>query len=338
MLSRPAVQAQPGSSGNLLRLADFDAACSKDIIDPRTDGMCRQAIATAAGKHPIVEEVRGADGRVTQTTKLAPADPGKTGWLGEEACTHGQWQSCMLYTMLLARGDGVPKDRQREEALMQYACGKGHSLACDSLKQRGVAASAGAQLPPRPTWVMRPAPERTAPVTVTAQTPARQSSDEMVARLQQWQAQEQQRQRESTSPNTPLNADDPIESGMIERCLAGTRGDCYSLARGYDQGEGLPRDAGRAAFYYDKACQAGHSAACDRLGKPRATPAPARAAAAPQPAAGGLSTTTLAGAGIGALVLVAVLVLSRRGGSTAEPRPRPRPVPVRPDSATRSSR
>jgi TPR repeat protein len=40
------------------------------------------------------------------------------------------------------------------------------------------------------------------------------------------------------------------------------RNRCLKLAHAYEKGDGVAKDAGRAAGYYEKACKAGEKAAC----------------------------------------------------------------------------
>jgi TPR repeat protein len=147
------------------------------------------------------------------------------------------WQSCMLYTMLLERGDVVPQDRAREVALVQYACSKDHFRARESLKERGIRLVASPTLPERPTWIKQPKADPPSSFTVTL-PPAPPSFEERLMQLQ--------RERGPIPPEKPLSTDDPVESELIERCLSGKRSDCFNLARGYDQGTGVPQDAARA--------------------------------------------------------------------------------------------
>ena len=327
VLAESPAAAQPGTGSDLLRIEDFDAACSKDTLDDRSDAMCRQAISMALGRAPAVEEVRGPDGRVTRTTKLLPADPAKAGRLGEEACGHGRWQSCMLYTMLLERGDGVPQDRARAEALTHYACSKGHALACDALQSRGTSLSATA-----------------APPTTSERGEQRQPTADpgAVAMLEKWKQEheakqqqlspeqqllvfqrQQQQQQQAAAAQAAANAPavGAEEADLITRCLAGTRDACYNLARGYEQGRGMARDATRATFYYEKACDIGHPAACAHL----------------QQRASSASPSSFNGMLVGIPVLlglvVVVIVATRRRAATEDKSARPRPAPVRPAPA-----
>jgi TPR repeat protein len=260
--------------------------------------MCRQGIAMVLGKEPIVEEVRGADGVVTRTTKLLDAEPAKAGRLGEAACANARWQGCMYYAMLLARGDGLPHDRVRAEALTQYACSKGHALACESLQSNGIPPVQNPTLPPAPSWVDAP------PLEQSASAPAH---DTTVATLQQLR-----KERESGRAVAPGEAD------LIARCLGGTRDACYRLGQGYEKGVGMTRDATRSAFYYEKACGIGHEAACAHLEKSAVT-----ASTSSVWARFGVPAITICG------LLVVALIASRRRAS-AQARARPRPAPVRP--------
>lgn len=343
LVPAPVAHAQPpGSSQGLLRLGDFDAACSKDTFGGPSDGMCRQGILISLGKQPIVEEVRRPDGGMTRETKTLAADPGKAGWLGEEACAHGRWQSCMLYAMLLERGDGVPQDRLRAEALTHFACSKGHASACTSLQSRGITPAADIVLPARPSWVSQPRAEQ------QRKTETQTNADALLRFAREWQ-EKQKPQSQELSPEQKLLLDqkqleerrqqaaaqaaesappvDPAEADMITKCLAGTREVCHSLAQGYEQGTGgLPRDATRSSFYYEKACDLGHALACAHLGKA----GPGEDAPSTR-----TPTTVLVVIAIGGLLGAAVFVSRRRtredntAGSS-------RPIPVRPP--TRSPR
>src|SRR5438128_353359 len=82
---------------DLVSVSSLEHACSQDILIADRD--CRQAITIAMGAHPIVEEVRKADGSYTHEGKMLPPDISRAGWLGEEACAHAHWDSCMLYVM-----------------------------------------------------------------------------------------------------------------------------------------------------------------------------------------------------------------------------------------------
>jgi hypothetical protein len=104
-VASPAVaRAQPGfPHGDLVRVSDLDHACSQPIGE--AGQQCRQAIVIASGKASVATETRSPDGTVTHQWRPQIPDASKVGWLGEEACENRHWDSCMLYTMLLERGD-----------------------------------------------------------------------------------------------------------------------------------------------------------------------------------------------------------------------------------------
>jgi TPR repeat protein len=259
--------AQPGfpgfPHGDLLRVSDFEAACSDSGLSEGADEKCRQAISMALGKMPIIEETRLPDGKINHVSKMLPPDVGKAGWLGEEACDHAHGPSCMLYVMLLERGDTVPQDIAQAQALTQFACHHKYLLACQSLEHDGIAILMQAPRPRRVDWAKKPAPEPLSadiPADFLKKLQPPPASDPVIALMQQ-----QGRQRD-VPMDQPLNADDDTEREMIGGCLSGSAGQCDSLGRGYATGTGLPLDASRAKFYSEKACQAGSPAACTRVG------------------------------------------------------------------------
>jgi hypothetical protein len=261
--------AQPGfpgfPHGDLQRVSDFEAACSTSGLIEGSDEECRQAISMALGKTPIIEETRLPDGKINHVSKLLPADVGKAGWLGEEACDHAHGQSCMLYVMLLERGDTVPQDIAQAQALLQFACRNKYLLACQSLEHDGIAILMQPRRPQRVDWAKKPAP---ASAPLSADIPddflkkllPPTAVDPLIALLQK------QGRQGDVPMDQPLNAGDETETAMVSDCLNGAAGQCDSLGRGYASGTGLPLDTARAKFYSEKACQGGSPAACERVG------------------------------------------------------------------------
>jgi TPR repeat protein len=328
------VQAQPGAPpfphGDLQRVSDFEAACSTSGLIAGSDEKCSQAISMALGKMPIIEETRLPDGKINHVSKLLPPDAGKAGWLGEEACDHAHGQSCMLYVMLLERGDTVPQDIVQAQALTQFACHHNHVRACESLKSAGIEILMQPLRPRRVDWAKKPAP-----APLSADIPAEMlkklqpppASDPVIALMQQ-----QARARLKNVPmDQPIYPEDEMEASMVRRCLAGASGQCDSLGRAYASGTGLPLDAARAKYYSEKACQGGQPAACARVGLTM-----------PQVARDALSrrrTSSLLVVGaIAALILASIcgiaIVLYRRmsgaGSGSVAREPAPRPVAVAP--------
>jgi len=64
-------------------------------------------------------------------------------------------------------------------------------------------------------------------------------------------------------------ADEPEGSEAADfrtKCMHGDGGACVDLALAYDGGKGVPGDKRRAAFFYAKSCELGHSMGCSGLG------------------------------------------------------------------------
>jgi hypothetical protein len=325
--------AQPGfpgfPHGDLQRVSDFEAACSDSGLAEGADEKCRQAISMALGKVPIIEETRLPDGKINHVTKMLPPDVGKAGWLGEESCDHAHGQSCMLYVMLLERGDTLPKDIAHAQALTQFACHHQYLLACYSLEHDGIAILTHPGRPRRVDWAKKPAPEREPPLS--ADIPAdllkklQPPPDPAIALMQQ-----QARQRD-VPMNQPLDAGDDNEREMIGLCLSGSAGQCDSLGRGYASGTGLPQDAPRARFYSEKACQAGSPAACTRVGM--AMPQAKREALARRRTGGLVGLVGIVAVILGTVCGISILVYRRirRAGTESTVRePGRRPVAVAP--------
>jgi hypothetical protein len=171
LLVWPSIARAQFLQGDLQAVKSFENACSQTMIDDGTDARCRKGLAIALGKEPGLQEVRLPNGTVTQTSKLMPPDVPKSGWLGEEACANRHWRSCMLYVLLLERGDVVPADRAHAQALMQRACDDGHFRACQRLKDDGIAQLLNPPRPPRPSWVKAPAAEPLPRATVAVPPP-----------------------------------------------------------------------------------------------------------------------------------------------------------------------
>ncbi len=243
--------------GELYRLSDFENACSQSQSIAGADERCRQAVSAALGKAAIVQEERLPDGGVRRTGKLLEADVPKAGWLMEEACAHGHWETCMLYVMLLERGDQVPADPVRAEALLQVACAGHHFRACEGLREKRVEPSPNPGLPPRPTWVRQPTPPPREPLPPLPSGFGRTPEPVMPSPPTTTPA----------PPDRPMDPDDPTETELVEACRRGGVGSCYSLAMGYERGQGVPQDAQRSRYYYEKACDGGVQRACDRIGK-----------------------------------------------------------------------
>jgi TPR repeat protein len=327
--------AQPGTPGfphgDLQTVSYFEAACSKSGLIEGSDEMCSQAISMALGKAPIIEETRLPNGGVTHVSKLLPPDAGKAGWLGEEACDHAHGQSCMLYVMLLARGDGVPQEVVQAQALTQFACHHGHLRACESLKSDGIAILMHPQRPARVDWAKKPSGEKLSgeiPTDLIKNMKLPPTTDPVIALMQQ-----QAQARGPVPMDRPLNADDEIESEMVGRCLQGSPQDCDSLGRGYASGTGLPRDDARAKYYSEKACQSGAPAACTRAGV--AMPPGARDALARRRSGSLLVLAAVVTVILASVCAIAVMAYRRISGSaseagTAARHPTPRPVAVPP--------
>ncbi|HEV3484320.1 MAG TPA: hypothetical protein VG106_02860, partial [Vicinamibacterales bacterium] len=222
----------------------------------------------------------------------------------------------------------VPLDAERAETLVHYACAKGHRLACQSLHQKGII-PASVTLPARPAWVKRDGPD----------APRVGDGDHLLAALepptnaQRTDAQARAPEPPASQPAPAVRAQAasnaaPTEATLIAKCLAAARDACYDLARGYERGDGMPRDPARSALYYEKACDAGHGTACAQLGRRPATTTSGSSAAS---RSGGM----LVAIAFALLVGVAVVVLRRRGA--ASDGGGPRPAPVRP-ALPRSSR
>jgi hypothetical protein len=308
-------QLPPGFPGinqeNLVSVSDLEHACSQDYLEGDTD--CRLAIGIALGKEPIVERKPDVKGGYTLTRKLQEADPPRVGWLGEEACGHRKWESCMLYTMLLEKGDGIPQDPVRALAWTQIACKGGHFRACEDLKQRGIKPQANPLHLSRPEWVQPPTP---GPPPIRINRPAEGASLPVPASPAP--------EASPPKPGEPIDPGNPLEEDLLSRCKAGSGGACFRLAAGYEHGEGLPEHPQQAMYYYDKACTLGVRPACARVGK--TIPEGVDAALARR--------RTIGLAVLGAIVFgafsggVAILVfVLKRLSSTREP---PRRPPVRP--------
>jgi hypothetical protein len=171
LLVRPSISRAQFLHGDLRTVSSFETACSETMIDDGTDARCRKGLAIALGKEPGIQEVRLPNGTVTHTNKLMLPDVPKAGWLGEEACANRHWRSCMLYVLLLERGDVVPADRAHAQALMQRACDDGHFRACQRLKDDGIAQLLNPPRPPRPSWVKAPVAEPLPRATVAVPPP-----------------------------------------------------------------------------------------------------------------------------------------------------------------------
>ena len=318
--------------GELQRVRDFEAMCSKGGFTEGSDEQCRQAISMALGKAPIIEERRLPNGGFTHESKFLSADVGKVGWLGEEACDHAHGQSCMLYVALLAKGDVVPQDVVQAQALMQFACRNKYLLACESLKNDGITILMSAARPRRVDWAKRPADE-----PLSADVPAdliknmklpAPATDPVIALMQQ-----QAQQRGPVPMDQPIDRDDETESEMVGACLQGAAQQCDSLGRGYASGVGLPRDEARAKYDSEKACQGGQPAACNRVGM--AMPQAARDALSRRRGGSLLVLAAIATVILVSVCGIAILAFRRIGGSGSEPRPSarqpaPRPVAVPP--------
>jgi hypothetical protein len=326
--------AQPGfpgfPHGDLQRVSDFEAACSDSGLSEGADEKCRQAISMALGKVPIIEETRLPDGKINHVSKLLPPDVGKAGWLGEESCDHAHGQSCMLYVMLLERGDTIPRDIGQAQALTQFACHHKYLLACYSLEHEHIAILMQAPRPRRVDWAKKPAP---AQAPLSADIPPEMLKklqpspvpDPVIALLQQ------QARRRDVPMDQPLNAEDDTEREMIGGCLSGSAGQCDSLGRGYASGTGLPLDASRARFYSEKACQAGSPAACNRVGM--AMPQAKRDALARRRTGSLLVLAAIVAVILGSVCGIAIMAYRRirRAGSESSVRePGRRPVAVAP--------
>jgi hypothetical protein len=322
--------AQPGfpgfPHGDLQRVADFEASCSASGLSEGSDEKCRQAISMALGKTPIIEETRLPDGTINHVSKLLPPDVGKAGWLGEEACDHAHGQSCMLYVMLLERGDTVPQDVAQAQALTQFACHHKYLLACYSLEHDGIAILSQAPRPQRVDWAKKPAPARlSADIPADTLKKLQPPPDPVIALLQQ------QGRRRDVPMDQPLDAGDDTEKEMIALCLNGAAGQCDSLGRGYAAGIGLPQDAARARFYSEKACQAGAPAACTRVGM--AMPQAQRDAVARRRTGGLLVLGAIVAVILGIVGGIAMLLyrtIGRAGATSGVREPAGRPVAVAP--------
>jgi hypothetical protein len=320
--------------GDLQRVRDFEAMCSKGGFTEGSDEQCRQAISMALGKAPIIEETRLPNGGTSHVSKFLPADVGKVGWLGEEACDHAHGQSCMLYVALLAKGDVVPQDVVQAQALMQFACHNKYLLACENLKNDGITILMSASRPRRVDWAKKPADE-----PLSADVPAdliknmklpAPATDPVIALMQQ-----QAQKRGPVPMDQPLNTDDETESEMVRACLSGAAQQCDSLGRGYASGIGLLRDEARAKYYSEKACQGGQPAACNRVGM--TMPHAARAGLARRRSGSLLVLAAIATVILASVCGIAILAFRRingpasgSGSAPAARHPAPRPVAVPP--------
>jgi TPR repeat protein len=320
--------------GELQRVRDFEAMCSKGGFTEGSDEQCRQAISMALGKAPIIEETRLPGGGYTHVSKFMPPDVGKVGWLGEESCDHAHGQSCMLYVALLAKGDTVPQEVVQARALMQFACHNKYLLACRNLENDGITILMSAPRPRRVDWAKKPADE-----PLSADVPADllenmklppPATDPVIALMQQ-----QAQKRGPVPMDQPINRDDETESEMVSACLQGAAQQCDSLGRGYASGIGLLRDEARAKYYSEKACQGGQPAACGRVGM--AMPQGARDALARRRGGSLLVLAAIAAVILASVCGIAIMAFRRTSGSgsgsgsrSAARHPAPRPVAVPP--------
>jgi TPR repeat protein len=158
--------------------------------------------------------------------------------LTRRGCNAHDPKSCSYLGVLYGRGTGLAQDSSRAAVLYQRACEGGYAMGCNNLASlyhdgKGVPQSES----------------RRAELLKQACDGGEGDACVVLALIYE---------------DVP-NGDGPAVALYAKTCDAGLGMGCYSLARKYAEGRGVPRDMTRARAMLQKACSAGFSEGCRAL-------------------------------------------------------------------------
>jgi TPR repeat protein len=157
----------------------------------------------------------------------------------EKACAAGEMASCVGLAGMYYFGYGVPADRSEAERLYRLGCDAGQAQGCLDL---GTMYHNGDGVPQDP-----------AAAAVLYRRACEKGLEDACSAAADLQA--------------AIRGGRLLERGLLPRtaCDAGDALHCHNLGMDYESGNGVREDWPRAAYFYDRACAAGHEESCEWL-------------------------------------------------------------------------